>query len=72
MNRCGIEISYKNVPKLDPQFIPMEQFTRAYLKGAKQPLAIAVERNQAIPAFTNLYSRHPEMREADFIMSNGW
>ena len=67
MNRCGIEISYKNVPKLDPQFIPMEQFTRAYLKGAKQPLAIAVERESGYTSvFETFIHGTPEMRKADF------
>ena len=62
MNRCGIEISYKNVPKLDPQFIPMEQFTRAYLKGANSLWRLRWSGNRLYQRLRNLYSRHRNAR----------
>ena len=44
MNRFGISVELKNVPVLDPNFMPMLPFNRAFLKGATKPVAIAVER----------------------------
>ena len=44
MDFLGIEVPVKNVPELDPGFIPMGKFFSAFLSGAKQPLDIAVER----------------------------
>jgi len=45
MNHLGIEVSVKNVPELDPGFIPLAQFNRAFLAGADKPLDVAVERS---------------------------
>ena len=44
MNFLGIEIPVKNVPELDPGFIPLGKFFSAFLEGAEQPLDIAIER----------------------------
>jgi len=44
MDRYGIEIDIKNVPELDPGFAPILCFNRAFLKGAKRPISVAVER----------------------------
>jgi len=44
MNFLGINISIKNTPKYDPSFIPMSLFNREFLKNAKKPLAISIER----------------------------
>ena len=44
MIHCGIEVSVKNAPKLDPEFIPVLKFNRSFLATAKKPLSIAVER----------------------------
>jgi predicted NBD/HSP70 family sugar kinase len=66
MKHYGIQIEYKNVPKLDPQYIPMEQFTRAFLKDAKQPLAIAVERESGyVSVYDTFIHGTPEMQQAD-------
>ena len=48
MNVYGIEVNIKNIPKLDPGFIPMSAFTRAFEKSAAggKEIVIAVERNQ--------------------------
>ena len=45
MQHLGIQFNVKNVPELDRGFIPLLQFDRAFLAGAKQPLDIAVERS---------------------------
>ena len=44
MNFLGIEVPVKNVPELDPGFIPLGKFFSAFLEGAEQPLDIAIER----------------------------
>ncbi len=46
MQYLGIEYQMKHTPKLDPQFIPFGVWRASYLKGAKQPVSIAVERDQ--------------------------
>ena len=50
MNFKGIEITLKNTPKYDPGFIPMALFNREFLKLAKKPIAICVERNGGLRA----------------------
>lgn len=45
MNFLGIEFEVKNKPLLDPAFMPLSLFNRAFLKTAKKPISIAVERN---------------------------
>ena len=45
MNHLGIDVSVKNIPELDPGFIPLAQFNRAFLAGADKPLDVAVERS---------------------------
>ena len=45
MKHLGIEVPVKNVPELDPGFLPLEKFFASFLEDAKQPLDIAVERS---------------------------
>ena len=56
----------KNVPELDKDFIPLSQFNRAFLVGAKQPLDVAVERSngQVAVRHTRIYGTS-DMAEAD-------
>ena len=44
MDLYGISVPMTNHPKLDPGFIPMGLFNRAFLQTATKPLGIAVER----------------------------
>ena len=44
MDRFGINVTLKHTPPLDPDFIPLMRFNRAFLATAKKPVAIAVER----------------------------
>jgi hypothetical protein len=67
MKYLGIEFEIKNMPELDPEFIPLGPWIDAYLKGAEKPISIAVERDQG-----KISVRHakiygtPEMAEADW------
>ena len=44
MNHLGIPCSIRNVPELDPAFLPLHVFNTAFLADARQPIGIAVER----------------------------
>ena len=71
MNRFGIEVSLKHSPKLDPGYIPLYQFNQAFLKDAKAPLGIAVERSCGEMAVCETFIHGtPEMREADCYYVN--
>ena len=45
MNYLGIDYSVKNMPALDPGFIPFGVWAKAYLNEAERPFKIAVERD---------------------------
>ena len=67
MNHLGIECSYRNVPELDPGFIPLRVFNRAFLRGAKVPVGIAVERADGCCAAVETFVHGtPEMHAADY------
>ena len=66
MNYLGIEINIKNSPELDPGFLPMHLFNEAFLKTAKQPIGIAVERaNGEMASCPTFIHGTPDMLEAD-------
>ena len=66
MNRYGISVELKNVPVLDPEFMPLLKYNRAFLEGATKPVSIAVERADGQVATTNTFIHGtPEMAEAD-------
>ncbi len=67
MQYLGIEFQMKHTPKLDPQFIPFGVWRAAYLKDAKMPIAIAVERDKGrISVHRTCIHGTPEMKEADY------
>ena len=67
MNYLGIELSMKHTPKLDPGFVPFGVWVDAYLEGAKQPIAIAVERNGGQIAVRNTFIHGTtDMARADY------
>ena len=67
MEYLGVSYNLKHVPALDPEFIPFGVWTDAYLKGAKQPISIAVERDQGHVSVRHTYIHGtPEMAEADY------
>ena len=39
MNRFGIDVKLKNIPALDPDFLPLMRFNHAFLKAAKKPVS---------------------------------
>ncbi len=44
MEKYAIPVSLRNTPDLDDRFVPLFAFNRAFLKTAKEPFALAVER----------------------------
>ena len=67
MEYLGVSFDMKNVPELDPEFIPFGLWAESYLKGAAQPIAIAVEKNEGYVSVhhTKIYGT-AEMRDADY------
>lgn len=66
MNYLGVELEIKNLPELDPGFIPIHKFNQAFLSTAKKPVGIAVERkNGEMAAVKTFIHGTPEMRQAD-------
>lgn len=66
MERFGISVELKNKPVLDPDFMPLLQFNRAFLKGAAKPVSVAVERADGQVAATHTFIHGTaEMAEAD-------
>ena len=67
MQYLGVSYDMKHVPELDPGFIPFGVWMNSYLEGAKQPIAIAVERDKGQVSVRRTYIHGtPEMREADY------
>ncbi len=67
MQYLGVEYQQKTLPKLDPQFIPFGVWRAAYLKDAKQPIAIALERDKGrISVHHTCIHGTPDMAEADY------
>ena len=67
MQYLGVSYNMKHIPKLDPGFIPFGVWTKSYLEGAKQPLAIAVERDQGHISVRHTFIHGtPEMKDADY------
>ncbi|MGN1002866.1 MAG: ROK family protein, partial [Oscillospiraceae bacterium] len=66
MERYGISVPVKNAPELDPDFIPLLKFNRAFLEKAGKPVSVAVERadGQMAACHTFIHGT-PEMAEAD-------
>ena len=67
MQYLGIDYQMKHAPKLDPTFIPFGVWREAYLKDAKKPLAIALERDKGrVSVHHTFIHGTPEMAEADY------
>ena len=67
MKYLGVEFPFKSRPALDPDFIPFGIWRDAYLKDAKQPIAIAVERNNGyITVYNTFIHGAEEMAQADY------
>ena len=44
MKHLGVDVTIKNIPPLDPGFMPLNRYYENFLKDAKEPFDIAVER----------------------------
>ena len=67
MEYLGIHYEMNHAPKLDTTFIPFGVWRAAYLKDAKHPIAIAVERDQGqISVHKTFIHGTPEMWDADY------
>ena len=66
MNYLGVELNVKNLPELDGGFIPIHKFNQAFLRTAKKPVGIALERkNGEMASVETFIHGTPEMRRAD-------
>ena len=66
MNRYGISVELKNIPSLDPSFLPLHRFNEEFLKTAKKKVGIAVEREEGqIAAYSTFVHGDEAHREAD-------
>lgn len=63
MKFLGLEFDVINIPVLDESFVPLPKFNEAFLKTAKKPFAIAVERNGGL---TTLFETYIHGTEAMF------
>ncbi len=65
MKYLGIELNIRNLPVLDPAFIPFGVWADAYLKEASRPFRVAVEReNGKISVFSS------KLRGEEFAAAN--
>lgn len=66
MKFLNVSYDIKNKPVLDPDFIPMGVFNKAFLEGANKPVSIAVERADGQMARVDTFVHGTEeMKEAD-------
>ncbi len=67
MRYLGIAYDMKHTPKLDPEFIPFGVWRSAYLKDAKKPIAIAIERDKGhVSVHHTFIHGTQDMAEADY------
>ena len=67
MQYLGISFDVRNLPELDPGYIPLGPWMASYLRGATKPISIAVERDKGkiTVRHAKIYGT-PEMAEADY------
>ena len=66
MNHLGIEVPVQHMPELDPGFLPLGKFFQSFLKDAKKPLGIAVERaGGEVAVYNTMIHGTPDMAQAD-------
>ena len=66
MEFLGVNLDIKNLPELDPEFIPLHKFNEAFLRCAEKPVGIALERagGEMAAVETRIHGT-PEMYAAD-------
>ena len=71
MEFLGIKMAVENLPELDRAFIPLHKFNEAFLKDAKKPLGLAVERSGGEMASCRTFIHGTEeLRAADHYYIN--
>ncbi len=66
MKHLGIDVNIKHLPPLDPAFIPLGRFYEEFLKDAKEPFDVAVERSQGqMAVYRTFVHGTEELRDAD-------
>ena len=65
MNYLDIDFEIKNVPVLDPNFIPFGVWVREYLKEANIPVKIAVEREDGLITVRETFIRKDQYAPAN-------
>lgn len=71
MKHLGIEVNIRHLPPLDPGFIPIGRFNEAFLKDAKEPFDVAVERSNGQVAVQRTFVHGtPELLDADVYYIN--
>ena len=66
MKHLGIEVPIKNVPSLDPGFLPLNRYYESFLADAKEPFDIAVERADGqMATYKTFVHGTPEFYDAD-------
>ena len=66
MNHLGIEVNIRNVPPLDPGFMPLNRYYESFRKEAKEPFDIAVERASGqMAVMKTVIHGTPEFFDAD-------
>ncbi len=66
MKNFGIDVKIKNIPPLDENFVPLNKFCEEFLKTAKNPFSIAVERsNEQVAVYNTFIHGSDEMFDAD-------
>lgn len=66
MRHLGIDVSIQNLPELDPNYIPLFPFYQSFLKDAKKPLSIALERSGGqVAVYPTYIHGTPDMEAAD-------
>ena len=66
MNYLGIDYSIKNVPVLDSDFIPFGVWMKAYLEKAKNPVSVAVEREDGKVSVRDTFICDDELVDANY------
>lgn len=71
MNHLGIAFSVRNKPLLDPEFMPIGLFNRAFLRSARKPVSLAVERANGQMAVVHTFIHGTEeMVKADIYYAD--
>ncbi len=71
MDIFGICVNVKNKPVLDENFAPILTFNKEFLKNAKSPISIAVERaNGEMARIDTFINKTPELYDADCYYIN--